>query len=70
MNLRKEEYLKKYPDMSLFEDMITAMKENPSLDAGSYIGQVCRNILRNVAVFKDDEKGQQAYDAFLKEALK
>ena len=70
VNMSKEEYLKKYPDMSLFEDMITAMKENPSLDAASYIGQVCRNILRNVAVFKDDEKGQQAYDAFLKEALK
>ncbi len=70
VNLSKEEYLKKYPDMSLFEDMINAMKENPSLDAGSYVGKVCKNILKNVAVFKDDEKGQKAYDAFLKEALK
>jgi hypothetical protein len=30
---------------------------------------VCRNILRNVAVFKEDEKSEKAYDAFLKEAL-
>ena len=70
VNLEKEEYLKKYPDMSLFEDMINAMKENPSLDAATYINRVCRNILKNVAVFKDDEKGTKAYDAFLKEALK
>ena len=50
-------------------DMINAMKENPSLDVATYINRVCRNILKNVAVFKEDEKSQKAYDAFLKEAL-
>ena len=69
VNMSKEEYLKEYPDMALFEDMINAMKENPSLDVATYINRVCRNILKNVAVFKEDEKSQKAYDAFLKEAL-
>ena len=70
LDLKKEEYLKKYPDMVIFDDMIGAMKEKPSLDATTYINRACREILRNVAVFKEDEKGQKAYDAFLKEALK
>lgn len=69
VNMSKEEYLKEYPDMALFEDMINAMKENPSLDVATYINRVCRNILKNVAVFKEDEKSEKAYDAFLKEAL-
>ena len=69
VNMSKEEYLKEYPDMALFEDMINVMKENPSLDVATYINRVCRNILKNVAVFKEDDKSQKAYDAFLKEAL-
>ena len=35
-----------------------------------YVDDVCKNILYNMAVFKQDEKGQQAFVDFLNKALK
>ncbi|MGN1098852.1 MAG: UDP-glucose--hexose-1-phosphate uridylyltransferase [Christensenellales bacterium] len=32
-----------------------------------YINRTCRNILENTAVFKNDDRGQNAFDKFLKE---
>ena len=33
-----------------------------------YVGKVCENILKNTAVFKDDDKGQEAFLAFMQRA--
>ena len=32
-----------------------------------YINRTCRNILENTAVFKNDDRGQNAFDKFLRE---
>ena len=60
----KEEYLAKFPDMKDFEGMISAIQNGET--AESYINSVCQNILRNVAVFKDNEKGHAGFHKFLK----
>ena len=62
----KEEYLKEHPDLAGFDDMFAVMKEK-RISAREYIANVCQNILRNVAVYKNDESGQQGLDRFLKE---
>ena len=62
--LPKEEYLAKFPDMKDFEDMISAIQDGETPE--SYINSVCQNILRNVAVFKDNEKGREGFHKFLK----
>jgi UDPglucose--hexose-1-phosphate uridylyltransferase len=64
--LTQEEYLKIYPDLSTFSRMVNEMKETGE-SAQTYMGLVCREILRNVAVFKDDEKGQEGLTKFIKE---
>ncbi len=61
--LSEKEYLAKYPDMKDFSDMIKAIREGET--AEEYINNVCRNILRNVAVFKDTEKGKQGFKKFV-----
>jgi len=63
-NLPKEEYLAKFPDMKDFEGMISVIKNGGTPEG--YINSVCQNILRNVAVFKDDEKGRAGFHKFLK----
>ena len=68
-NLSEKEYLALYPDLSIFGAMVKELKETGE-SAETYINNVCREILRNVAVFKDDEKGQRGLHKFLKEALK
>jgi UDPglucose--hexose-1-phosphate uridylyltransferase len=65
----KAEYLKSYPDLDVFEPMILEL-EKTGESAETYINVVCREILRNVAVYKDDEKGQEGLMNFLKEALR
>jgi UDPglucose--hexose-1-phosphate uridylyltransferase len=65
----KEEYLKSYPDLDVFEPMILELKKTGET-AEAYINAVCREILKNVAVYKDDPKGQEGLHAFLKEALR
>lgn len=59
----KEEYLAKYPDMKDFQDMIEEIRKGKT--AETYINEVCRNILKNVAVFKDDEKGYRGFKEFV-----
>lgn len=61
--LPEKEYLAKYPDMKDFSDMINAIKGGET--AEEYINNVCRNILRNVAVFKNTEKGKQGFKKFV-----
>lgn len=65
-NVSKEEYLVDHPDLAIFDDMFTQMREK-HISSREYIAKVCQNILRNVAVFKADEAGQSALDRFLKE---
>lgn len=65
--LSEEEYLSLYPDMKDFKDMIEAIRQGES--AEQYINDVCRGILGNVAVFKEDKKGQEGLHRFLKSAL-
>ena len=65
---KKEEYLKIYPDLDIFEGMIKEMKEN-HITSRKYINNVCKNILINTAVYKNTELGQKSLLKFIKEAL-
>lgn len=65
--LDEKDYLAKYPDMKDFSALISAIKEGKS--AEEYINNVCRNILRNVAVFKDTPKGKEGFQKFVKKAF-
>ena len=67
-NLSLEEAISLYPDLDIFSDMIEKMKKE-HITSREYIADVCRNILRNVAVFKEDKKGQEAFIEFVKGAL-
>ena len=62
----KEEYLKEHPDLANFDDMFEKMREN-HISSREYIANVCQNILRNVAVYKNDPSGQDGLSTFLKE---
>lgn len=64
-NLSDEEALSVYPDIAPFFGMIKTMRER-RLTSKEYINSVCQGILRNVAVYKDDEKGQKGFHAFLR----
>jgi galactose-1-phosphate uridylyltransferase len=64
--LSEQEYLKLYPDLSTFSRMVNEMKETGET-AERYMSLVCREILRNVAVYKDDEKGKAGLSQFIKE---
>ena len=66
-------------DMKIHGDMIDKLllehgNRNSVDDAKKFVRQyvddVCKNILYNTAVFKQDEKGQQAFVDFLNKALK
>ena len=71
-HLNDDEIVSTYPDMTgNFLTMIHELKENYSeetidKDIRSYINKVCMNILKNTAVFKEDEKGQDGFIKFLK----
>lgn len=45
------------------------MRENGTT-LEKHLDGVCRHILENVAVYKNDAAGQQGLEAFVKEALK
>ncbi len=66
--LPENEYLAKYPDMKDFKDMIVAIKAGQT--AEDYINNVCRNILKNVAVFKDTNKGKDGFKKFVGKTFK
>jgi UDPglucose--hexose-1-phosphate uridylyltransferase len=67
--LSQAEYLAKYPDLDIFKPMILDLEKSGE-SAESYINGVCRSILENVAVYKNDPAGQAGLNAFIKEALK
>ncbi len=67
--LAEKDYLAKYPDLSLFGPMIATLRKT-GISSREYIDLACQGILRNVAVYKNDEEGQEGLHAFLKEALK
>ncbi|MBQ7243289.1 MAG: galactose-1-phosphate uridylyltransferase [Bacilli bacterium] len=63
-NLDHETALKEYPDIEPFFPMIEKMKkDDQSLE--QYLGNVCQNILNDVAVFKNDERGRVGLMKFL-----
>jgi UDPglucose--hexose-1-phosphate uridylyltransferase len=62
--LSEKEYLAKYPDLKDFGRMIDEMKATGET-AYEYMNLVCREILKNVAVYKDDEKGREHLHRFL-----
>ena len=62
--LSDEQAKAKYEDIEPFLGMAHQMAErNQSLEG--YLGEVCQNILRDVAVFKDNPKGQRGLHHFL-----
>lgn len=65
----EETYLKKYPDLYNFKGMIETMKTK-GISSKEYINEVCRSILKNVAVFKNDQKGKEGLKRLLKEITK
>jgi UDPglucose--hexose-1-phosphate uridylyltransferase len=67
--LSEKDYLAKYPDLTIFGPMIAEM-EKTGISSREYIDLACQGILRNVAVYKDGNEGQEGLRAFLKEALK
>ena len=68
-NISLEEYFKDHLDMEVHKDMITYLrgqKGNSKVLIQNYINDVCRNILKCTAVFKDDELGQEHLRKFVK----
>ena len=69
-----KEYLAKYEELSIHEDMIKELineygqnltKEKAHEVVNDYLATTCKNILCNTAVFKADEKGLNALDKFM-----
>lgn len=71
-NMSDEELTQKYPDMvdnfiSMYHDIKNEYQTNNDLDllVREYINKVCRNILVNTAVFKEDEVGTKGLEKFI-----
>lgn len=45
--------------------VLKSMESEPSKFTREYVNCACQNILKNTAIFKDDEKGQNAFNKFL-----
>ena len=67
-------YYEKYPDLIIHKDMINDLlkmnsrnqtPENAKKIIDDKLAEVCKNILFNTAVFKDDEKGNKAFEEFI-----
>lgn len=63
------EAIKEYPDLDIFTDMLDRMR-NENLTSRGYIADICRNILKNVAVFKDNDESVKAFKSFIEGALR
>jgi UDPglucose--hexose-1-phosphate uridylyltransferase len=69
--LEKETALKENPDLAVHAPLFTYL-DNDKTDLKvhdkitNYVNDVCRNILINTAVFKNDNDGQDAFQKFLK----
>jgi UDPglucose--hexose-1-phosphate uridylyltransferase len=68
-----ETLLAKSPDLkiheTLYRDLESLESEKPiqyDKEIRNYVSNVCREVLLNTSVFKDDEKGQTAFYDFLK----
>ena len=55
----------KYPDLVDFVSMINDLRANPTTSIDSYILDVCRKIIVNSKMFKDDEKSQLSLQKFI-----
>ena len=73
-NDKLETYYEKYPDLIIHKDMINDLlkmnsrnqtPENAKQIINDKLAEVCKNILFNTAVFKDDEKGNKAFEEFI-----
>ena len=65
----KETYLKEHEDLTSFVDMIeklSHMSGDPHQIVKEEIEDICKNILNNTAVFKNDTKGKEGFKKFFK----
>lgn len=67
--LSNMEAIKLYPDLDIFTDMLDRMR-NEKITSREYIADICRNILKNVAVFKDNELDMKEFKSFIEGALR
>lgn len=77
-NIDRNIYFEKYDDLKIHQEMIEKLigeygQKNTLEQAhnivNDYIAEVCKNILINTAVFKDDEKGNYYFEKFIRSAL-
>lgn len=70
-----EPYFEKYPDLEKHRDMVNTLISNNRRNLTEeeadklikdYLADTCKNILKNTAVFKDDENGRLGIDRFMK----
>ena len=77
-NIYKEELvlgevLQDHPDLEIFGELFTFLEEENANEETveelitTYVNNVCREILKNTAVFKDDEEGSAAFLQFINE---
>lgn len=69
--LEEPTIVEKYPDLADFMPLIQQVKSNGEKvdyedSIKQYINETCRQILENVAVFKNDATGQAAFSAFMR----
>lgn len=62
--LSNEEIAKVNPEYADFGDFASALRNGQSKE--KYLGEVCRHILWNTAVFKPDEKGEEGLSIFIR----
>lgn len=65
----EEGSVKEYPDLAGFYPLIRDIRDNGTT-LEKHLDGVCRRILENVAVYKDNADGQAALETFVREALK
>ncbi len=58
-----EQIIAENPELADFGRMIDALRDGMSIQ--DYLGDVCQNILKNVAVYKDTAKGEKGLERFL-----
>ena len=65
--LSTEEILKKSADLKDFCEIIDFVRNSNDVENSirTYIEDTCIDILKNTAVFKDDEKGMHGVDKFI-----
>lgn len=73
-SLNNKEIISKYPNLCGFEPMIDALRKKYDINTiddeiRNYINEVCKNILENTAVFKNDIKGQLGFEKFIESIL-